>query len=206
MREDCPGGPLCTDVHFVRAIRPHTEVSLGDCSYLNTCHRMSTCRYVHWVLEDPLACQASVPPPADPAPLVRAEAEEARPSLPRELELRTKADSLQQALPPQWVNADLRDFDVTVLGKYDVLVADPPWAIHQEVSSHRAHPLRNCSHLAHDSRRCSTASIRDLDRRRDDADAGRSDAGRGRTAFLVGDRARDGARPRMPERLGVSRR
>ena len=38
-----------------------------------------------------------------------------------------------QALPPQWVNADLRDFDVTTLGKFDVLVADPPWAIHQEV-------------------------------------------------------------------------
>ena len=38
-----------------------------------------------------------------------------------------------QALPPQWVNADLRELDVSVLGKYDVVVADPPWAIHQEV-------------------------------------------------------------------------
>ena len=43
----------CRRVHFEQALRPHTEVSLGDCSYLNTCHRMDTCRYVHWTLEDP---------------------------------------------------------------------------------------------------------------------------------------------------------
>ncbi|GAA5878031.1 hypothetical protein JCM3774_005986 [Rhodotorula dairenensis] len=115
MRDDCPRGPACPDVHFVRALRPHTEVSLGDCSYLNTCHRMSTCRYVHWILEDPAACTA--PSPVD-EPVSQSEAVE----LPA-----------VKALPPQWVNADLRDFDVTVLGKYDVLVADPPWAIHQEL-------------------------------------------------------------------------
>lgn len=52
-----------------------------------------------------------------------------------------------QALPPQWVNADLRDFDVTTLGKFDVLVADPPWAIHQEVRalSSKVPPMDNSS-------------------------------------------------------------
>ncbi|GAA5985057.1 hypothetical protein JCM10908_002504 [Rhodotorula pacifica] len=114
MRDDCPRGPACPDVHFVRALRPHTEISLGDCSYLNTCHRMSTCRYVHWILEDPAACTAPLPAVDSSATAVL-------------------SDTSAQALPPQWVNADLRDFDVTVLGKYDVLVADPPWAIHQEL-------------------------------------------------------------------------
>jgi mRNA (2'-O-methyladenosine-N6-)-methyltransferase len=52
-REVCPDGLRCKNVHFERALRPHTEIMLGDCSYLNTCHRMDTCRYVHWVLEDP---------------------------------------------------------------------------------------------------------------------------------------------------------
>jgi hypothetical protein len=54
-RSACPSSSTtgCTEVHFERALRPHTEVSLGDCSYLNTCHRMESCRYVHWVLEDP---------------------------------------------------------------------------------------------------------------------------------------------------------
>lgn len=40
----------------------------------------------------------------------------------------------QPSLPPQWINADLRSLDVTALGKFEVVVADPPWAIHQEVS------------------------------------------------------------------------
>jgi len=52
-REICPDGESCSNVHFVRALRSHTEPALGDCSYLNTCHRMDSCRYVHWVLEDP---------------------------------------------------------------------------------------------------------------------------------------------------------
>lgn len=57
-RELCPHTlstppTVCTKVHFVRSLRSHTEVSLGDCSYLNTCHRMDNCRYVHWALEDP---------------------------------------------------------------------------------------------------------------------------------------------------------
>jgi hypothetical protein len=33
-------------------LRPHTELELGDCSYLNTCHRMDTCKYVHYELDD----------------------------------------------------------------------------------------------------------------------------------------------------------
>lgn len=109
-RDLCPDSSTCTNVHFVRALRPHTEVSLGDCSYLNTCHR-GECRYVHWVLEDPLDAPPLKAPP-------RVEAHEA---------------GRDEPLPPQWINADLRSLDISVLGKYDVVVADPPWAIHQEV-------------------------------------------------------------------------
>ena len=28
---------------------------------------------------------------------------------------------------PQWINCDLRTFDFRVLGKFDVIMADPPW-------------------------------------------------------------------------------
>ncbi|KAL8278899.1 hypothetical protein RQP46_008770 [Phenoliferia psychrophenolica] len=38
-----------------------------------------------------------------------------------------------EPLPPQWINADLRVLDVSTLGKFHVVVADPPWAIHQEL-------------------------------------------------------------------------
>jgi mRNA m6A methyltransferase catalytic subunit len=37
-------------------------------------------------------------------------------------------------LPPQWINCDLRSFDYSVLGKFHVIMADPPWDIHMSVS------------------------------------------------------------------------
>jgi hypothetical protein len=49
----CPDAPDCPLIHFVKALRPHTMEGLGDCSYLNSCHRMESCRYVHYRLEDP---------------------------------------------------------------------------------------------------------------------------------------------------------
>jgi len=36
-------------------------------------------------------------------------------------------------LPPQWINCDLRKFDYSVLGKFHVIMADPPWDIHMSV-------------------------------------------------------------------------
>jgi N6-adenosine-specific RNA methylase IME4 len=38
-------------------------------------------------------------------------------------------------LPPQWINCDLRRFDYSVLGKFHVIMADPPWDIHMSVRS-----------------------------------------------------------------------
>ena len=34
---------------------------------------------------------------------------------------------------PQWVQCDLRNFDYSVLGKFSVVMADPPWDIHMEL-------------------------------------------------------------------------
>ena len=39
-------------------------------------------------------------------------------------------------LPPQWINCDVRKFDFSVLGKFTVIMADPPWDIHMTVSKH----------------------------------------------------------------------
>ena len=41
---------------------------------------------------------------------------------------------VMQALPEaQWINCDIRTFDMTVLGKFGVIMADPPWEIHQDL-------------------------------------------------------------------------
>lgn len=33
----------------------------------------------------------------------------------------------------QWIKCDVRQFDISILGKFDVIMADPPWDIHMEV-------------------------------------------------------------------------
>lgn len=99
----------CTKVHYKPDIQHHTDLSLGDCSYLNTCHRMDTCRYLHWMVEDPLELPNPVTGTSQtPDP-------------------QSTATSKPKLFPPQWVNCDLRHLDVGVLGKFDVVMMDPPW-------------------------------------------------------------------------------
>ncbi|KAJ3048511.1 N6-adenosine-methyltransferase subunit mettl3 [Rhizophlyctis rosea] len=44
--------PRCKKLHFRRIMKPQTDLDLGDCSYLNTCHRMEQCKYVHYELDE----------------------------------------------------------------------------------------------------------------------------------------------------------
>jgi mRNA (2'-O-methyladenosine-N6-)-methyltransferase len=97
----------CHNVHFKPIIKPHTEVSLGDCSYLDTCRHMDLCKFVHYQIED----------------------NETIPSHRKELVLSGDANSLDS----QWIECDIRQFDCSVLGKFDVIMADPPWDIHMEL-------------------------------------------------------------------------
>ena len=97
----------CNKIHFEPIISSHTDVSLGDCSYLDTCRHMEICRFVHYKIED----------------------SEDKPSSTKELVL--NGDST--TLPSQWVNCDIRYFDSSILGKFDVIMADPPWDIHMDL-------------------------------------------------------------------------
>jgi len=42
-------------------------------------------------------------------------------------------DYLQALGQPQWITCDIRTFDMKVLGKFGVIMADPPWEIHQDL-------------------------------------------------------------------------
>jgi len=44
-----------------------------------------------------------------------------------------RPNHLGPQLPPQWLNCDLRRFDYSTLGKFHVILADPPWDIHMSV-------------------------------------------------------------------------
>ncbi len=97
----------CINVHFRPIIEPHTDVSLGDCSYLDTCRHMEICKFVHYAIED----------------------EETIPSNRKELVL----SGDETVLDSQWINCDIRYFDYSILGKFDVIMADPPWDIHMDL-------------------------------------------------------------------------
>ncbi|CAI8619856.1 unnamed protein product [Vicia faba] len=109
----------CDKVHFRRIIALHTDINLGDCSFLDTCRHMKTCKYVHYEYDptpDVPPTMMGAPPP--PKPLKQQRAEYCS-----EVELGE----------PQWINCDIRNFRMDILGKFGVIMADPPWDIHMEL-------------------------------------------------------------------------
>lgn len=116
-----------TKLHFIPIIQPQTDFKLGDCSYLDTCHKMSSCRYIHYGQLMPL------------------KKKEAAPNETFEIfeNIRiwdyTRGESvcsyLKPELPPQWINCDLMKIDFDVFGNdFGVVIADPSWTIHMNLN------------------------------------------------------------------------
>ncbi|EDV93063.1 N6-adenosine-methyltransferase MT-A70-like protein [Drosophila grimshawi] len=106
----------CTKLHFKKIIQSHTDESLGDCSFLNTCFHMATCKYVHYEVDTLPHINTNKPT-----------------DVKTKLSLKRSVDSSCTLYPPQWIQCDLRFLDMTVLGKFAVVMADPPWDIHMEL-------------------------------------------------------------------------
>nr|CDS18691.1 n6 adenosine methyltransferase 70 kDa [Echinococcus granulosus] len=128
------GNKECKKLHFRKIIQAHTDESLGDCSFLNTCFHVDTCKYVHYEI--------------DPADLTTAEAREAagaynrgqlRPdSLDRgksnlALEKAVSATTSVPLYPPQWIKCDTRWFDMIIPDEFAVIMADPPWDLRMKL-------------------------------------------------------------------------
>ncbi|CAN6713322.1 unnamed protein product [Malus baccata var. baccata] len=111
----------CEKVHFRRIIALHTDVNLGDCSFLDTCRHMKTCKYVHYELDPtPDVSHMMMGPPALAPP---------RQLRPQRAEYCSEVELGQ----PQWINCDIRNFRMDILGQFGVIMADPPWDIHMEL-------------------------------------------------------------------------
>ncbi|XP_076900875.1 putative N(6)-adenosine-methyltransferase MT-A70-like [Bidens hawaiensis] len=106
----------CEKVHFRRIIAAHTDMNLGDCSFLDTCRHMKTCKYVHYELDSTPDVPNMLTGPSKPLKSQRAE-------YCSEVELGES----------QWINCDIRNFRMGILGQYGVIMADPPWDIHMEL-------------------------------------------------------------------------
>uniref|UniRef100_A0A3B3XG90 mRNA m(6)A methyltransferase n=1 Tax=Poecilia mexicana TaxID=48701 RepID=A0A3B3XG90_9TELE len=110
----------CTKLHFRRIINKHTDESLGDCSFLNTCFHMDTCKYVHYEIDSPPEAESSLMGPQSGTPEIGLHAEDAD-------------SNVGKLFPSQWICCDIRYLDMSILGKFSVVMADPPWDIHMEL-------------------------------------------------------------------------
>ncbi|TNN71953.1 N6-adenosine-methyltransferase subunit METTL3 [Liparis tanakae] len=110
----------CTKLHFRRIINKHTDESLGDCSFLNTCFHMDTCKYVHYEIDCPPEAEGSLQGQQAGSTALGLCAGEAD-------------SNVGKLFPSQWINCDIRFLDVSILGKFAVVMADPPWDIHMEL-------------------------------------------------------------------------
>ncbi|XP_028410139.1 N6-adenosine-methyltransferase catalytic subunit-like [Dendronephthya gigantea] len=121
-REECKrnrsSGDNCKKVHFRKIIQKHTDESLGDCSFLNTCFHMDTCKYVHYEVD-----YTGVSKDRD-----KKIGEKDK----NEKSMSTPGGNIT-LIPPQWIQCDLRYLDFSVIGKFSVVMADPPWDIHMEL-------------------------------------------------------------------------
>ncbi|XP_008433738.2 N(6)-adenosine-methyltransferase subunit METTL3 [Poecilia reticulata] len=103
-----------------RIINKHTDESLGDCSFLNTCFHMDTCKYVHYEIDSPPEAESSLMGPQSGTPEIGLHAEDAD-------------SNVGKLFPSQWICCDIRFLDMSILGKFSVVMADPPWDIHMEL-------------------------------------------------------------------------
>ncbi|TIB79154.1 MT-A70-domain-containing protein [Wallemia mellicola] len=137
----------CQKVHFQPIIRPYSDHALGHCSYLNTCYPFynnapptlsnafqpaklnsprldRTCKYLHFQLESP-----------SESAIEQADYQTKRRKKCRDDGLRQELDTIlgSKRYPAQYINCDLRSFDYNTLGKFQIIVADPPWDIHMSL-------------------------------------------------------------------------
>lgn len=192
----------CSKLHFKKIIAKHTEESLGDCSFLNTCFHMDSCKYVHYEVDyddkqmksnsnrgqqqqqqqqqkqnhssetrnkkssaslvnqnnfaHPSQMSSSCSSksalvvtskgsdeldgskaPSGQTALDNSKLQSAKFTLSAEERARIEARNRKRfktvLYPPQWIQCDLRYFDMSLLGKFSVIMADPPWDIHMEL-------------------------------------------------------------------------
>ncbi|VVT55037.1 uncharacterized protein SAPINGB_P004390 [Magnusiomyces paraingens] len=114
----------CNKIHFDAIVASNTDVSLGDCSYLNTCFKGKNCRYVHYHISLPDKVQ-------------------------KKIQEQSKFDTFiypcegvihRKELTMQWINIDVRKLEFSALGQFAIVIADlAPWDIHTNTISHTPH-------------------------------------------------------------------
>ncbi|CCE72755.1 Piso0_000349 [Millerozyma farinosa CBS 7064] len=112
-------------IHFLPIFNQNTDLSLGDCSYLDTCHKMRACRYLHYFTLQPCAAKYNYEDSLKEA---------SKKALNHEYTIgQSFTDYQRKVLPPQWIKCDVRYLPFSILGKFAVIISDPAWDIHMSL-------------------------------------------------------------------------
>lgn len=109
-------------IHYIPAKNSHTDVNLGDCSYLDTCHKTKTCRYVHYFTLNPVSVSKEME-------FINVENCERNEYTIGECFTEYSRD----VLPAQWIDCDVRHLSFLILGKFAAIISDPAWDIHMSL-------------------------------------------------------------------------
>lgn len=104
-----------TKIHYLPIITNYTDIHLGNCSYLDTCHKLKNCRYVHYFTMYPTLSPAPKPVKESAMDYTIGECHDS---------------STKKVLPAQWINCDVRNIPFSILGKFAAIISDPAWDIH----------------------------------------------------------------------------
>lgn len=108
-------------IHFEPIITSTTDVSIGDCSYLDTCYKGKGCKYVHY----------KIVYPDRPVDLPNTSNENQENGTKSFFTLGERMTGTRYSeLPAQWISCDIRKLDLSILGQFAAIIADPPWDIH----------------------------------------------------------------------------
>ncbi|CCF57286.1 hypothetical protein KAFR_0C02930 [Kazachstania africana CBS 2517] len=116
-------------IHFIPNIKPQTDLSLGDCSYLDTCHKLNSCRYLHYIQYIPESLVEETKQRTQALNEIKLD----NLKLPFYTHGYCCSTASKVKLPPQWIKCDVRKFDFDILGKFSVVIADPAWNIHMNL-------------------------------------------------------------------------
>lgn len=110
-------------IHYLPLVTNSTDLYLGNCSYLDTCHKLRSCRYLHFY--------TLFPPPKKENEGTN-ETDSALLAL--EYTVGECLDTiLKPILPAQWINCDVRKLPFSILGKFSAIISDPAWDIHMSL-------------------------------------------------------------------------
>lgn len=122
-------------IHYLPLVTKSTDLYLGNCSYLDTCHKLKICRYLHFYTLNPPYKRENESKPEEKSESKKDEhiRSESNPNgvLAIEYTIGECFDTLlKPILPPQWINCDVRTLPFNILGKFSAIISDPAWDIH----------------------------------------------------------------------------